>query len=362
MKHQQTAMQTQTKRRLITKQRSLWFIALALSFVVILSGCTSKEVLNIYSWADNFDEQVLKDFEKEHNVKIRYDVFANNEELLAKLQTGRANYDLIQPSDYMVATMIQLDLLAPINKENIPNLANLSDNFDKVAYDPEGKYSIIYTWGVTGIAYNTKYIKDPITSWADLWKSDYARKVVLLDDSREVIGMALKKNGYSNSSLQDSELNKAAEDLKQLQANVIAYDTDNIKQKMISEEAWIGTVWSGDTALIHDENPDIQFVVPQEGGTIWADTIAIPKNSKRKELAEKFINYLLEPEVSARNYEEIGYSNPNEKALPFHSEEYRANTMINLSDEELQNTEWIVDVGEKLQTYDRIWTEIRSGR
>lgn len=332
--------------------------------LVAVAGCSSskQETLNIYSWADNFDEQVLKDFEEKYNVRVNYDVFANNEELLAKIKAGGANYDLIQPSDYMVASMIQQDLLEPLDKNNIPNWVNITDRFKNPDYDPDNKYSIIYTWGVSGIAYNKKYGKEEIDSWEDLWNPAYKDKVLLLDDSREVIGMGLIKNGFSNSTTDEGEIEKAVADIKSLLPSVLAFDTDNIKQKMIAEEGWIGMVWSGDTAVIEAENPDVAYVVPKEGGTIWSDNYAIPKGAKNKELAEKFINYMLEPEVSVKNYESIGYSDPNDKAKDLHSEEYRSNPMIFLSDEELERTEWLLDVGKTLQVYDRYWTEIKSGR
>jgi spermidine/putrescine transport system substrate-binding protein len=331
-------------------------------FVGVLTGCKGEDnVLNIYSWSDNIDPEVIKDFEEKYDVKVNYDVYSSNEELLAKLQAGEGQYDIIQPSDYMVETMIKLNLLEKLNKENIPNLKNIVSNFQTPPFDPDNQYSIVYTWGVTGIAYNKKYVKDNIDSWDDLWNDQYKGRLVLLNDSREVIGMALKKNGFSNSTKDLKQLETAVADLKKLVPNVLAFDTETIKQKFIAEEAWIGTVWSGDAAYIYEDNPNIEFVVPKEGATIWADTIAIPKGAKHKELAEKFINYLLEPEVSVKNYEAIGYSNPNEKAYPLHSEKYRANKMIFLSKEELDRTEWLVDVGERLKDYDRFWTELKSG-
>ena len=340
----------------------LALVAALIALTLVLSGCGSKETLNLYSWADNFDEEVIEEFEKQFKVKVNYDVFSNNEELLAKIQAGGAKYDLIQPSDYMVATMIQLGLLEELNKANIPNEANINQAFRNPSYDPGSKHSIIYTWGVTGIAYNKKYVKENIQSWSDLWNSKYKGKVVLLDDSREVLGMGLKKLGFSNSSKDEKQIQQAANDLKALLPNLLAFDTDNIKQKMIAEEAWIGTVWSGDAAVIAAENKDVAFVVPKEGGTIWADTFAIPKGAKNKELAEKFINFILDPQISAKNYESIGYSNPNDKAKTYHSQDYLLNPMINLTDAELARTEWLVDVGDALTSYDKYWTELKAGK
>lgn len=340
-------------------------LSAALAFTAV--GCSSSsggeaQVLNIYSWADNFDPDVIADFEQKFNVKVNYDVYGSNEEMLAKIQAGASGYDLIQPSDYMVSTMIELGLLEEINKENVPNLKNIVSTFQTPPFDPGNKYSIVYTWGITGIAYNKNYVKEQPTSWNDLWKDEYKGRVILLNDPREVMGMALIKNGFSNSSTNKTELETAFTDMKTLLPNVIAFDTDNIKQKMIAEEAWIGSVWSGDAAYIQAENANVDYVIPKEGATIWADTMAIPKGAKNKELAEKFINYLMDPEVSVKNYESIGYSNPNEQAYPLHSEEYRANKMIFLDPADIARAEWLVDVGETLQEYDRYWTEMKSGR
>lgn len=342
-----------------------WFAVVLAGMLALtaLAGCSPKqETLNLYSWADNFDMDMIKKFESENNVKVNYAIFANNEELLAKLKAGGANYDLIQPSDYMVASMIKQDLLEPLDLNQIPNFQYAADRFKNPEFDPGNKYSITYTWGVTGIAYNKKYVKETPASWSDLWKEEYKGKVLLLDDNREIIGMALKKAGKSNSSQAEADIHAAADDLRKLVPSVLAFDTDNIKQKMIAEEGWIGTVWSGDAAVIAAENPDVAYVVPEEGGTIWSDNYAIPKGTKNKELAQKFINFMLDPENSAKNYESIGYSNPIVKAKEFHSKEYLDNPMINLSEDELKRTEWLIDVGKHLQLYDRLWTELKSGR
>lgn len=359
------------ERMINQMKKNLLFLFAAIFTIFALSGCggtkDSKEskkdqpqVLNLYSWADNFDAEVIAEFEKQYNCKVNYDVFANNEELLAKMQAGGGQYDVIQPSDYMVATMIKLNMLDKLNMDKMPNLKNITLNFSKPPYDPTGEYSVVYTWGITGIAYNKKYIKEAPTSWADLWKPEYQGRVVLLNDSREVFGMALRKNGYSNSTTDKSELEAAFNDLKTLAPNVLAYDTDNIKQKFIAEEAWIGMMWSGDAVFTQAENPDVEYVIAKENGVIWADTLAIPKTSKNKELAEKFINYLYEPKVSTKNYEAIGYIDPNEKAYEFHSEEYKNNEIFKISNAAIANSEWLIDVGETLNLYDRYWTELKT--
>ena len=174
--------------------------------------------------------------------------------------------------------------------------------------------------------------------------------------------MALKKRGYSVNAKNPDEIGKAMDDLYRLSPLILAYDTDTIKQKFIAEEAWIGTMWSGDASFSYLENPDIAFVIPKEGAVIWADTFAIPKGAKNKELAEAFINYLYDPEVSAKNYEYIGYNDPNTKSAPYHSEEYKSDPMLRAAKEYISLGEWIEDLGDTLPLYDRAWTELKIRR
>lgn len=348
------------------KKTNLFLLTILILATALTIGCgggsssNQKQVLNLYSWADNFDPEVIKEFEEKYNCKVNYDVFANNEELLAKMQAGGGQYDVIQPSDYMVATMIKLDLLEKLDKDKMPNIQNIGESFTNPPYDPNNDYSVIYTGGLTGIAYNKKHVKEVPTSWADLWNDEYKGRVILLNDNREVFGMALKKNGFSNSTTNPQEIETAFIDLKRLAPNVLAYDTDNIKQKFISEDAWIGMMWSGDAVFTQNENPDVEFIIPKENGVVWADTLAIPKNAKNKDLAEKFINFMYDPKISAKNFEAIGYMDPNEKAYEFHSEEYKDNPIFKLSTQEIGNSEWLLDVGEALNIYDRYWTELKT--
>ena len=321
-----------------------------------------KQVLNLFSWADNFDPEVLADFEKKFNCKINYDVFANNEELLAKIQAGGARYDVIQPSDYMITTMLKLNLLEELDMSKIPNTKNLIKDLQAPAYDPTGTHSVVYSWGITGIAYNKKYVKTPPTSWRDLWNPAYKGRVVLLNDVREVISFAMKMHGHSLNSVDKNHLAECMKDLKALAPNILAYDTDTIKQKFIAEEAWIGTMWSGDAYFSFKENKNIGFVVPKEGTGIWADCFAIPKGAKNKALAQEFINYLYDPKVSAKNYEYIGYNDPNLAAAPYHTEEFKNDPILKTAKDYIGNSEWTAGVGDAIELYDRCWTELKTGK
>ena len=323
---------------------------------------TDQEVLNLYSWADHFDPVLVEQFEEKYHCRVNYDTFGNNEELFAKLQAGGSQYDLILPSDYMVSTMLKLDMLEEFNLENIPNAKNLDLDFRYPSYDPSGKHSLIYTWGITGIIYNTKYIQERPQHWADLWNEKYEGRMVLMNDCREVMGLALKKNGHSNNATDSEQVKQAFLDLKELSPLVLAYDTDTIKQKFIADEGWIGMIWSGDASFVYKENKDIAFVIPEEGTVIWADAFAIPKGAKHKELAEKFINFFYDDQISARNYEYVGYSNPVVTARPYQTQEFLNDPMLKIGEEGKHRGEWLTDIGASLPMYDRYWTEIKTGR
>ncbi len=346
-------------------QKVVGFFFICFMSVGLLAGCgggEDKQTLNIYTWADNFNEKVIRQFEEEYDVKVNISVYASNEAMYQKLKASEGQYDIIQPSDYMVETLIRQGMLEKLNKENISNLENVEMKITEHPYDPDSEYTVLYAYGITGIAYNTKYVTETPTSWESLWNNDYAGRVALLDDPREVIGMGLIKNGFSNNSTNQNEIDTAVTDLQTLHSNVIAYDTDTIKQKFITEDAWIGTVWSGDAVFIQRDNSDVEFIVPEEGATIWADTTAIPAGAKNKELAEQFINFMLEPEVSAENYEYIGYINPNANAYEYHSEEYKNNPIIQYIEENFDSfkLEWLTDVGDFTTVYDEAFLKVKE--
>lgn len=349
------------------------YFKLTLMLVILtitLTGCSSEsndaqtakgdKTLNIYSWSDYYSPEVIAAFEKENNCKVTYDVFSNNEELLAKMQAGGAQFDIIQPSDYMVTTMLKLGMLEKLDLSKLPNLKNIEPSMQKPAFDPTGEYAPVYTGGITGIVYNKKFVKEEPTGWETLWKNEYKGRLILLNDSREVFSVALKKNGFSNNSTNPTEIAKAFSDLQILNKNVLAYDTENIKQKFIAEEAWIGMMWSGDAAYAHRENPNIGFIVPKQGTLIWADTIAIPKGAKNKELAEKFINYMYDPQVSAKNFEYMNLPNPNAEGVKLMKDSYKQDIILQAGSQNSNLGEWLIDIGDKITLYDRYWTELKA--
>lgn len=330
----------------------------------ISSGCfhdDKRAVLNIYSWADYYDPSLIEEFEKKYNCEVTYDVYGNNEELLAKLEAGNGGFDLIQPSDYMVTTLLKLNMLEPLEHEKIPNIKYVAPALKSPAYDKKMQYAVPYVWGLTGIVYNKRYVKDTPHSWEALWNPAYKGHVVLLNDSREVLGLALKKHAYSVNCTDPDRLHEVMQDLTILSDNILSFDTENIKPKFIAEDAWIGEMWSGDAAFCYAENKEIAFVVPEEGTIIWTDNMAIPKGAKHKELAEKFINFMYDPKISARNFNYIKLPNANSAAWKYMDKEVLENPVLQTAQKfAAQKGEWIQDVGESIEIYDRLWTELRT--
>ncbi len=336
--------------------------SLAVLLVLVMSVGTlwARETLNIFNWSEYMPDSILRDFEAEFNIEVVYDTYGSNEEMLAKLMAGGlGQYDLAVPSDYMVDVMIAEGVLEEIDLSQIPNLSHIDPKYLNTPYDPENRYSLPYMWGTTGIAYNTRLIKKPITSWNDLWDPAFNRRLILLDDSREVLGMALQSLGYSINETGSARLREAQQKLNTLAPRVVAYDSGSGKDLLVSEEAWIAHTWNGDAAMAMEENPDITYVLPEEGGVIWQDNVVIPKGAPNVRAAHLFINYLYLPEVSAVLAAEFPYGSPNASALALLPEDVRNNPAAYPDADAVAKAEWIKDVGDATVTYDRIFTEIR---
>ena len=349
---------------------------LAITVVLMLllttmSACQSAggeqelaDELHLYNWSEYIDPEVFDAFEEEYGVKVIEDVFSSNEELLAKIQAGAAGYDLIVPSDYMVEIMIEEELLAKINHDNISNLANLSELFKDPPYDPGLVYCVPYQWGTTGIGYNSDEFNDPPGSWAFLFDPDvasqYAGQITMLNDSRESIGAALKYLGYSLNTTNESELEEAKQLLIAQKPFVFAYDSDQFEDLIAADEVVYGHGWSGDYFAAAVEDERIWYIIPEEGGVVWADNMCIPKTSKAQYTAELFINYILQPEVAAQITNFTWFGSPVEAANEFIDPEILEEPAIYPPDDVMAKLEWIQDVGEATPIYERIWTEVKA--
>ncbi|MBP5305792.1 MAG: ABC transporter substrate-binding protein, partial [Lachnospiraceae bacterium] len=293
-------------------------LMLLVSVAGILSGCGKKADLYIYNWGEYMDKDVLKIFEEETGLKVKYDEYDTNETMYPKVATGAVKYDVVCPSDYMIQRMREEDLLAEIDFNNIPNIQYIGEQYlqSSKEFDPENKYSVPYCWGTVGILYNKTMIDEPIDSWSVLFDEKYQDNILMQKSVRDAYCVALKYLGYSLNSTDDDELNAATKLLKDQKASgvVQAYVVDEVRDKMIGDSAAIGVIYSGEAIYTKRENPNLEYVVPKEGSNVWIDSWVIPKNAEHKENAEKFINFLCRPDIALKNFEYITYSTPNTEA------------------------------------------------
>ena len=320
--------------------------------------------LHIFNWSEYIDPQIYDDFEQEFGVQVIEDTFASNEDLLAKLQAGASGYDIIVPSDYMVQIMVGLDLLTPLDMNNIPNRGNLYAIFEDPPYDPGNVYCIPYQWGTTGIGYNSEVITQTPDSWGYLFDpalaSPYAGKMSMLNDAREVIGSALKYLGYSLNSTDPAQLEEAKQILLQQKAWVTTYDSEQFEDLLTTGNTVIGQGWSGEYFTVAVDDPRVMYAIPKEGAAIWADNLCIPKTSANKYTAEVFLNYLLRPDVAAMVSNYTWFASPVEAAEPYLNPDILNEPAIYPPEEVMTRLEWIKDIGTATALYDRIWTEIRA--
>ena len=329
---------------------------------------TSKE-LNLYAWSEYVPQELLDAFAKEYKVKVNYDTYASNEELLAKLQAGKTNYDVIIPSDYTVAIMIAQKMLEPVDLDHTPNFVNVDDPFKSLPFDPGNKYSVPYQWGSVGIAVNTAKVSKPITKYADLWDPAFKGKLVVLDDEREIIGMALLVLGYDKNSTDPAQLEAAKKKLIELKPNIKLFDSDSPKTALLSGEVVAGVVWNGEAALAHQENPKITYVLPEEGMGLWYDNMAIPKGAPHKDAATAFINFVLRPEMSILVTQFFPYSSVNKVALellktkePDTYKQYMEFPATNPPADAVKKGKIIIDVGDATKLWDKVWTEVKGSK
>ncbi|MFE4712217.1 PotD/PotF family extracellular solute-binding protein [Paenibacillus sp. NPDC056722] len=279
-------------------------------------GYTGKNTLTIYNWGDYVDPAMLKEFEKETGITVIYQTFDSNEAMLTKVEQGGTTFDVVIPSDYAISKMKEENLLIPLDHSKIPNLVNIDPRFMNLPFDPDNLYSVPYFWGTVGIIFNPEMTKGiDFSSWDSLWDSRLKNNIFLVDGAREVMGMALNSLHYSVNDTNEDHLQQALTKLNKLSPNVKAIVGDEIKMLLANEEAAVGIVWSGDASEIMGDNDKLDYVVPKEGSNKWFDNMVIPRTAKNVEGAHKFINFMLRPDVAAKNTEYVGYSTPNAQAL-----------------------------------------------
>lgn len=328
-------------------------------------GCSKKGEngeLNLFVWTEYVPESVLEAFEEETGIKVNVSYYSSNEDLYSKLMSeSEGTYDVIQPSDYMVEKLIKQDKLQKIDKSQLSNLGNISSEYMDQSYDPGNEYSIPYMCAMGGIAVNTSMISDNITSYADLFNSKYANQLLVLDDSRAVIGITAKSLGYSMSTTDENELAKIKEKLLTLKNNIKIYDSDSPKTALISGDCAIAFCYNAEIALAMEENPDIKYVYPEEGAYLNEDNWCITKGAKNTENALKFINFVLDGKNSASCSEELPYINPNKAACEILGDDYTSNPVKKPTEEQIEKCEFIQNLDSGiLEKYEAMWTELKK--
>ena len=343
------------------------------------SGTTGEveldDELSVYNWEDYIDEQILRDYEERYGVTIVYDTYASNEDLLTKLQAGAAGYDVIFPSDYMVAQMIELGLLAEIDVSAMPNFANIGAEFQDPPYDPGNRFCTPYQWGMTGIAYRNGHpgFESPPDSWAYLFEPGLLEQfspdgINVLNDQRELISAALFYLGHSPNTTDRAELEEARDLILAAKPYWKTFNSeDYYSTLMVSDEIVLSHAWSGDAAqafwaTFDDETEEGNwlFTVPVEGAVRYQDNVCIPASSTRQATARHFMNYLMEAEVAAAITNFTFYPSPNEAAREFIDPEILNNPGIYPPEEVRAKLQWLEDLGDAVFIYDEIWTAIKG--
>lgn len=338
-------------------------ILLSLAATMLFTGCQGgvKKVVNVYNWGEYIDESIFKEFEAQTGIKVVYQTYESNEALYAKIKGGGANYDVIIPSDYMVSRMISEGMLEKLNYENIPNISKIDETYLNREYDPANEYTVPYMWGTVGIIYNSKMIEDEITSWGALFDEKYAGKILMFDNSRDAMGIALLYLGYSINTTDKAQLDEAYQLLKAQSPLLQAYVMDQIFEKLEGGEAAIGPYYAGDYITMLENNPDLRFCLPEEGSNVFVDCMCIPKGAKNKENAEAFINFMCQTDVAVKNSLATGYSTPSKEAFEALPEDIKNDPVIYPGKDVLERCESFKNLPQEiLDYYDTLWINLKS--
>ena len=322
--------------------------------------------IQVYTWVEYFDPQIKSRFEGECGVHVVETNFDSNETLLATLQSGATGYDVIMPSDYMVQIMVSEGMLEPLDFNIITNIQYMNPLNVHQYFDPDQKYSVPFDWGTSGLIVDTSVVANPEASWKLVFDADPAvcGKISMLDDQRETLGAALMYLGYGINDTDPAHLDEAKNLLIAQAPCVKAYDSQTNDDLAVSGETIIGHIWTGDAILAGDPDTGgragLEYVIPKEGCTIWQDNMAVPTSAPNKYTAMIFINYMSDPQIAAQNITFIGYGSPNDAAKALLADDIINNKGIYPDADTMSKLQWIQDVGDALELYDRVWTEFKA--
>lgn len=326
-------------------------------------GLKDAGEVNVYNWGEYIDESIFADFEEETGITVNYATFSSNETMYSVLKTGGSDYDVIIPSDYMISRLISEGMLEKLDFSNIPNSSLIDEQYKNLEYDPTGEYSVAYMSGVVGIIYNTSMISDTIKSWSALFDSKYAGQILMFDNPRDAMAIALLYLGYSVNTTDTDELNAAYDLLLQQKPIKQAYVMDQIFDKLESGEAAIGPYYAGDYLTMRENNPDLKFVVPEEGTNRFVDAMCIPKGAENKKNAELFINFMCSVDAAIKNTDMIWYTTANKEAAQQYAETLDEETAAIMfpSGDILDKSQIYINLPqETLKLYDELWVMLKS--
>lgn len=344
------------------KQQFITGLMIASCSVPAFSVVAGERTLNVYNWAEYMPMNVIEAFEKEYQVTVNYSTFENNEAMYTKLKLlDSAGYDVAFASTYIIAKMAREGMLAPLDKAQLSHLNDITPSLLDQPFDPNNQYSVPYVWGVTGIAYNGDYYDaQDVQSWQDLWNDKFNQQVMLLDDVRDVFGMALKSLGYSINTTNEQEVKQAYQRLRALKPNIVVYNSDAPHVPFVTGEVAAGMQWNGNAYLAREELPELGFVYPQEGAIMWMDNFVIPSGSENQLLAHQFINFILRPENQAQIVKTLGYPAPSQAAKQHLPEKMQNDPLIFPDDALIANGEFTDDIGSFAEIYQKYWQKLKS--
>ena len=330
--------------------------------LVFAGGCgKSRPILSVYTWADYFNPELLKRFERENGCRVVIDTFESNEAMYAKLKAGAAGYDILTPTSYMVSVMFDQDMLLRLDHDRLPNISHVDPEFLKITIDKAMDHSVPYMLVNSGIAYLEGRVKDVRPTWNMFDRTDLKGRMTMFNDMRESIGAALKSLGYSINTVDERELQEAEAVLLRWKKNLAKFDNEQYKFGLASGEFLLVHAWNGDVFQVRKENPDVRFFVPEEGTIISCDDLVIPKSARQPGLAHALINYLHNPRVAAENSNFIYYLCPNKDAYPLLNPEIRENPGIFMTPEIMARSEIIANLKDKTALYVKLWDRVKSG-
>lgn len=338
-------------------------LALALSTsAACFAGCSSTAVdkgeVNVYNWGEyiaNGEDglmDVIDEFEKETGIKVNYTTYETNEEMYNMLKNSNVSYDVVIPSEYMISKLINEDMLLELNFDNIPNYQYITDRFKNLSCDPEGKYTVCYSWGVTAMVYDKTKVSEKPTSWDALWNEDLSGQILMFNNSRDAMAIAMQLCSINPSDSTKEDVDKAAQKLAEQKPLLKKYVMDQVFTEMENSQAAIAPYYAGDIATMIEINPDLDYALPKDGSNLFYDAMCIPTCSKNKENAEAFINFMQKPEVAAATCEYLRYGTPNQEAFDnYISDEIKNSELTSPSDEYLDKCYVFTNVSDEVYSY-----------